>query len=125
MQILGRILCGQVLPVARFGSGFEKVAMLHKDHIGIEQFRKFFPISGAQSIPCPISFSDNHCGTVITDVSHNHPLAETSLFGMSMIQRLSQVHYILFREAAGVERLYSADGLIFFDLLNKRFLRRQ
>ena len=56
----------QVLPIARFGSRFQKVAVFHEYHVGIEHLGEFFAIFWIEGVASSITFSNDNGRTVET-----------------------------------------------------------
>ncbi len=110
MQVVCRILGGEVLPIFRFRRRFQEITVFHKNHVGIEQFGKFLAILGIEGIGGSIAFGYNHRGTVEADVGDNHTLAETAFFGMTVDQRLGEIGYILLGEPGGLQRTGFRNG---------------
>ena len=110
VQVVCRILGGEVLPVFGLRGGFQEITVFHKNHVGIEQLGKFLAILGIEGIGGSIAFGYNHRGTVEADVGDNHALAETALFGTTVVQRLGKIGYILLGEPGGLQRTGFRNG---------------
>jgi hypothetical protein len=79
MIIAGRVLHGQVTPVARLRRRLQEVSMLYENEISLEQCRQLLLICRIQGIRSTIPFGYHHCRTVKTTMLDDDTLAEGSL----------------------------------------------
>ena len=100
--------------LARFGSGFQEVAVFHKDHVGIEHLGEFFAITWRKGIAGSVAFGHDDGGSVETDVRDDHTLAEATQLWTVMVKRLGEVSHVLFGKLLALQWLDfgdEADGL--------------
>ena len=106
VQIVERVLHGEVIPVARTRHRLVEIAVLHGDDVGIEELGKFLDVSLAQCILGVVAFSYEHGRTVESSVTEYHSLLKTTLGSILGIQLLLDEEHILFREMRTLQRFH-------------------
>ena len=106
VQIVERVLHGEVIPVARTRHRLVEIAVLHGDDVGIEKLRKFLDVILTQRILSVIAFCYEHGRTVESSVAENHSLFKTALGSILGIQLLLDEEHILFREMRTLQRFH-------------------
>lgn len=94
VQIVERVLHGEVIPVARTRHRLVEIAVFHGDDVGIEELGKFLDVSLAQCILGVVAFSYEHGRTVESSVAEYHSLLKTALGSILGIQLLLDEEHI-------------------------------
>ena len=106
VQIVERVLHGEVIPVARTRHRLVEIAVLHGDDVGIEELGKFLDVSLTQCILGVIAFSYEHGRTVESSVAEYHSLLKAALGSILGIQLLLDEEHIFFREMRTFQRFH-------------------
>ena len=106
VQIVERVLHGEVIPVARLRHRLVEIAVLHGDDVGIEELGKFLDVSLAQCILGVVAFCYEHGRTVESSVAEYHSLLKTALGSILGIQLLLDEEHIFFREMRTFQRFH-------------------
>ena len=119
MKVVGTTFGSQVLPLARLGSGFQEVAVFHKDHVGIEHLGEFFSITWRKGIASSVTFGHDDGRAVETDVRDDYTLAEATQLRTVMVKRLGEVSHVLFGKLLAFQWLDFGDEADGFQLVLK------
>lgn len=88
--------------------------MFHKDHVGIQQFGKFFLITRVERVSRAVTFCHQNGGAVETGMGDNHALHETAYRRVARVHELAHAHEVFLLIVRRFEPFDVADAFELF-----------
>ena len=105
VQVGQGVLHGEIAPVAGLWRGSGKIAIFHKDEVGIKELGQLLGIAFLERIVAAVALRDQHGRPVEAHMTDNNPLLKCPHRGVVGVDPLADVHQIFMVILAALELL--------------------